>query len=303
MANLGVNFLGVDFKNPMVTASGAYGYGREYESLYPLSELGGISTKGTTLKVKDGNPPPRIAETPMGMLNSVGLQNGGIEKFLNYELPNLVTKDIRVIANIAGGTVEECVDLVKKLNGTAVDMIELNISCPNVKQGGAAFGTNPVTAGEITRAVKDATELPLMVKLSPNVTSITEIAKSVEANGADAVSLINTLLGMRIDINTRRPILKNNVGGLSGPAVFPLAVRMVWQVANAVNIPVCGMGGISSGEDAIEMMMAGASLLQVGAAIFKDAYAPVKIVREMNEWCDKNGVRDINEIIGTVKPW
>ncbi len=303
MANLGVDFLGIKFKNPIVTASGAYGYGREYESLYPLSRLGGISTKGTTINVKDGNPPPRIAETPMGMLNSVGLQNGGIDKFLNYELPNLMTKDIRIIANIAGSTVEECALLASKLNGTAVDMIELNISCPNVKQGGAAFGTDAKIAGEVTRAVRDASSLPLMVKLSPNVTSISEIAKSVEANGADAVSLINTLLGMRIDISTRRPVLKNNVGGLSGPAVFPIAVRMVWQVSNAVKIPVCGMGGISCGEDAVEMMMAGASLLQVGAAIFNDAYAPVKIIDEMNEWCDKNGVTDINEIIGTVRPW
>lgn len=303
MANLGVDFLGIKFKNPIVTASGAYGYGREYESLYPLSRLGGISTKGTTINVKDGNPPPRIAETPMGMLNSVGLQNGGIDKFLNYELPNLMTKDIRIIANIAGSTVEECALLASKLNGTVVDMIELNISCPNVKQGGAAFGTDAKIAGEVTRAVRDASSLPLMVKLSPNVTSISEIAKSVEANGADAVSLINTLLGMRIDISTRRPVLKNNVGGLSGPAVFPIAVRMVWQVSNAVKIPVCGMGGISCGEDAVEMMMAGASLLQVGAAIFNDAYAPVKIIDEMNEWCDKNGVTDINEIIGTVRPW
>lgn len=303
MANLGVDFLGIKFKNPIVTASGAYGYGREYESLYPLNRLGGISTKGTTINVKDGNPPPRIAETPMGMLNSVGLQNGGIDKFLNYELPNLMTKDIRIIANIAGSTVEECALLASKLNGTAVDMIELNISCPNVKQGGAAFGTDAKIAGEVTRAVRDASSLPLMVKLSPNVTSISEIAKSVEANGADAVSLINTLLGMRIDISTRRPVLKNNVGGLSGPAVFPIAVRMVWQVSNAVKIPVCGMGGISCGEDAVEMMMAGASLLQVGAAIFNDSYAPVKIIDEMNEWCDKNGVTDINEIIGTVRPW
>ena len=303
MANLGVDFLGIKFKNPIVTASGAYGYGREYESLYPLNRLGGISTKGTTINVKDGNPPPRIAETPMGMLNSVGLQNGGIDKFLNYELPNLMTKDIRIIANIAGSTVEECALLASKLNGTVVDMIELNISCPNVKQGGAAFGTDAKIAGEVTRAVRDASSLPLMVKLSPNVTSISEIAKSVEANGADAVSLINTLLGMRIDISTRRPVLKNNVGGLSGPAVFPIAVRMVWQVSNAVKIPVCGMGGISCGEDAVEMMMAGASLLQVGAAIFNDAYAPVKIIDEMNEWCDKNGVTDINEIIGTVRPW
>lgn len=303
MADLRVTLAGVEFKNPVIPASGTYGYGREYEALYPLSRLGGISIKGTTLNERTGNLPPRIAETPMGMLNSVGLQNGGVEKFLNYELPNLVTKDTRIVANIAGATVEECAELASKLNGTAVDMIELNISCPNVKAGGAAFGTDCTVAGQVTKAVRDASEKPLMVKLSPNVTSIVDIARSVEANGADAVSLINTLLGMRIDIRTRRPILHNNVGGLSGPAVFPVAVRMVWQVSNAVKIPVCGMGGISTAEDAIEMMMAGAQAVQVGAAIFRDPYAPVKIIDGMNEWCDRNGVKSINEIVGTVKPW
>ena len=303
MADLRVTLAGVEFKNPVIPASGTYGYGREYEALYPLSRLGGISIKGTTLNERTGNLPPRIAETPMGMLNSVGLQNGGVEKFLNYELPNLVTKDTRIVANIAGATVEECAELASKLNGTAVDMIELNISCPNVKAGGAAFGTDCTVAGQVTKAVRDASEKPLMVKLSPNVTSIVDIARSVEANGADAVSLINTLLGMRIDIRTRRPILHNNVGGLSGPAVFPVAVRMVWQVSNAVKIPVCGMGGISTAEDAIEMMMAGAQAVQVGAAIFRDPYAPVKIIDGMNEWCDKNGIKSITEIVGTVKPW
>ena len=225
------------------------------------------------------------------MLNSVGLQNGGVDKFINYELPNLVTKDTRIIANIAGSTIEECAELAEKLNGTAVDMIELNISCPNVKQGGAAFGTDCNVAGAVTKAVKDVTE------------SIVDIAKSVEANGADAVSLINTLLGMRIDIKTRRPILKNNVGGLSGPAVFPVAVRMVWQVANAVKIPVMGMGGIATWEDAIEMMMAGAGAVQVGAAIFADPYAPVKIAEGMQKFCEDNGINNISEIVGTVKPW
>ena len=303
MADLRVSFAGVEFKNPVIPASGTYGYGREYEALYPLSRLGGISVKGTTLHERTGNLPPRIAETPMGMLNSVGLQNGGAEKFIKYELPNLVTKDTRIIANIAGSTVEECAELAAMLNGTAVDMIELNISCPNVKQGGAAFGTDCTVAGAVTRAVRDASEKPLMVKLSPNVTSITEIAKSVEASGADALSLINTLLGMRIDIKTRRPVLHNNVGGLSGPAVFPVAVRMVWQVANAVKIPLCGMGGISTAEDAVEMMMAGASTVQVGAAIFRDPYAPVKIIDGLNERCDKNGVKSASEIVGTVKPW
>ena len=303
MADLRVELAGVEFKNPVIPASGTFGYGREYEDLYPLSELGGISVKGTTLHERTGNLPPRIAETPMGMLNSVGLQNGGAEKFIKYELPNLVTKGTRIVANIAGSTVEECAELAAMLNGTAVDMIELNISCPNVKQGGAAFGTDCTVAGAVTRAVRDVSEKPLMVKLSPNVTSITEIAKSVEASGADAVSLINTLLGMCIDIRTRRPVLHNNVGGLSGPAVFPVAVRMVWQVANAVKIPVCGMGGISTAEDAIEMMMAGASAVQVGAAIFRDPYAPVKIIRGMDEWCESSGIKSIKEIVGTVKPW
>ena len=303
MADLRVELAGVEFKNPVIPASGTFGYGREYEALYPLSELGGISVKGTTLHERTGNLPPRIAETPMGMLNSVGLQNGGAEKFIKYELPNLVTKGTRIVANIAGSTVEECAELAAMLNGTAVDMIELNISCPNVKQGGAAFGTDCTVAGAVTRAVREVSEKPLMVKLSPNVTSITEIAKSVEASGADAVSLINTLLGMRIDIRTRRPVLHNNVGGLSGPAVFPVAVRMVWQVANAVKIPVCGMGGISTAEDAIEMMMAGASAVQVGAAIFRDPYAPVKIIRGMDEWCESSGIKSIKEIVGTVKPW
>ena len=303
MNRINVNFCGVEFKNPVIPASGTFGYGREYEQFYPLSKLGGISVKGTTLHRREGNPGPRVAETPSGMLNSVGLQNGGVYKFINYELPNLVTKDTRIIANIAGSTIEECAELAEKLNGTAVDMIELNISCPNVKQGGAAFGTDCNVAGAVTKAVKDVTEKPLMVKLSPNVTNIVDIAKSVEANGADAVSLINTLLGMRIDIKTRRPILKNNVGGLSGPAVFPVAVRMVWQVANAVKIPVMGMGGIATWEDAIEMMMAGAGAVQVGAAIFADPYAPVKIAEGMQKFCEDNGIDNISEIVGTVKPW
>ena len=303
MADLQVNFAGVSFKNPVVPASGAFGFGREYEKLYPLSALGGISVKGMTLNPKDGNPPPRIAETPMGMLNSVGLQNPGIDAFLEKELPELSQKGTVIIANVAGSTVEDCGEMVRKIEGSAVDMIELNISCPNVKQGGAAFGTSCESAAGITAAVRKATTKPLMVKLSPNVTSITDIAKAVEAAGADAVSLINTLLGMRIDIQTRRPILKNNVGGMSGPAVFPIAVRMVWQVANAVKIPVMGMGGISTAEDAIEMMMAGASAIQVGAAIFTDPYAPVRIIEGMNQWLDEHGVLSVSDIVGTVQPW
>ncbi|MBQ9079094.1 MAG: dihydroorotate dehydrogenase [Ruminococcus sp.] len=303
MADLSVKICGVDFKNPIIPASGVFGYGHEYEELYPLSKLGGIATKGTTLNRRTGNLAPRIAETPSGMLNSVGLQNPGIDHFIEKELPYLLTKDVTILANIAGSTVEECIQVAEKLENTDVHMIELNISCPNVKQGGAAFGTSCEMAAEVTRQVRKVTSKPLIVKLSPNVTSITDIAKAVEDAGADAVSLINTLLGMRIDINTGRPILRNNVGGMSGPAVFPIAVRMVWQVANAVKIPVIGMGGVSSGADAIELMMAGASAVQVGAAIFTDPFAPVKIIDEMNDFLDRKNIASVRDIIGTVQPW
>ncbi len=303
MADLSVNICGVEFKNPVIPASGVFGYGREYEELFPLSKLGGIATKGTTITKRTGNLSPRIAEISSGMINSVGLQNPGIDYFIDTELPNLMTKDTVIIANIAGSTVDECVEIARKLDNTDVHMIELNISCPNVKQGGAAFGTSCTSAENITSEVRKATKKPLIVKLSPNVTSITDIAKAVESAGADSVSLINTLLGMKIDINTRRPVLKNNVGGMSGSAIFPLAVRMVWQTANAVNIPVIGMGGISSGKDAIEMMMAGASAVQVGAAIFTDPYAPVKIIDEMNEWLDSKNIKSVNEIVGSVEIW
>ena len=303
MADLSVTVAGVTFKNPIIPASGAFGFGREYEQFYPLSRLGGIAVKGMTLHEKAGNPPPRIAETPAGMLNSVGLQNPGIDHFIAEELPNLLTKDTRIIANVAGSTVEDCVEIAKRLEPTAVDMIELNISCPNVKQGGAAFGTSCASAADITAKVRRATTKPLMVKLSPNVTSITEIARAVEAEGADAVSLINTMLGMRIDIHTRRPILKNNVGGLSGPAVFPVALRMVWQVANAVKIPVVGMGGIAKWEDAVEMLLAGASALQMGAALFADPYAPLKVIDGLNGYLDDNHIAKVTELTGGVLPW
>lgn len=303
MSNLSVRFAGVDFKNPLIPASGAFGYGREFEHFYPISTLGGISVKGTTGTKRHGNLPPRIAETPSGMLNSVGLQNPGIDHFIKIELPNLKTKDTVIIANIAGSTAEEYREIAEKLDGTDVDMIEVNISCPNVKAGGAAFGVTCEGASQITKIVRAATKKPVMMKLSPNVTNIAEIAKAVEAEGADAVSLINTLLGMRIDIKTRRPILHNNVGGLSGPAVFPVAVRMVWQVANAVSIPVCGMGGISTWQDAVEMMMAGASTFQVGAALFADPMAPVKIIEGLEKYVRDNGLNNLQEIVGTVKPW
>jgi dihydroorotate dehydrogenase (NAD+) catalytic subunit len=303
MIDLSVNVAGVPFKNPIIPASGVFGYGHEYEALFPLSKLGGIATKGTTITPRYGNPTPRIAETPSGMLNSVGLQNPGIDAFLERELPYLLTKDTVILANIAGSTVEECVTIAERLDETDVHMIELNISCPNVKKGGAAFGVHCESAAHITSAVRKATKKPLVVKLSPNVTDITEIAKAVEAAGADAVSLINTLLGMRIDIRTKRPVLRNNVGGMSGPAVFPIAVRMVWQVANAVSIPVIGMGGVDSGEAAMEMMLAGASAVQVGAAIFTDPYAPIRIIDELQALLEAQHIADVKEIIGAVKPW
>jgi dihydroorotate dehydrogenase (NAD+) catalytic subunit len=303
MADLSVKIAGVEFKNPVIPASGAFGYGREYERFYPLSKLGGISVKGTTITKRDGNLPPRIAETPAGMLNSVGLQNPGIDHFLKWELPNLKSKDTVVIANIAGSTPDEYAEIAKKLDDTDVDMIEVNISCPNVKEGGVAFGVSCEGAAGITKIVRAATKKPVIMKLSPNVTDIASIAKAVEAEGADCVSLINTLLGMRIDINSHRPILKNNVGGLSGPAVFPVAVRMVWQVANAVKIPVIGMGGISTWEDAIEMMLAGASAIQVGAALFSNAYAPLEIIDGMNKYLDDKKIERVTDIIGKVQPW
>ncbi len=303
MAKLSVELCGVEFKNPVIAASGCFGFGREYEKMYPVSVFGGISLKGMTYEERQGNPPPRIAETPSGMLNSVGLQNPGVEAFLAHELPQIVGKDTVLIANAAGSTVEDYCALVERLSDSAVDMIELNISCPNVKHGGAAFGVSCEGAASVVRAVRRVCKKPLIVKLSPNVTDIASIAEAVEAEGADAISLINTLLGMRIDIKSRRPILRNNVGGMSGPAVFPIAVRMVWQVANRVKVPVIGLGGIEKWQDAIEMMMAGASAIQIGAALFYDPYAPIKIVEGMNSWLDRQGVKDVREIVGTVQPW
>ncbi len=303
MNKLAVNFAGVDFKNPVIPASGTFGYGKEYEEFFNLSKLGGISVKGTTEKLRTGNLPPRIAETPSGMLNSVGLQNPGVDHFIAHELPYLMGKNTVIIANMAGSTADGYREVAEKLDRTDVPMIEVNISCPNVKAGGAAFGVSCEGAAQITKIVRAATKKPIMIKLSPNVTNISEIAKAVEAEGADAVSLINTLLGMRIDIRTKRPILHNNVGGLSGPAVFPVAVRMVWQVANAVKIPVCGMGGISTWEDAVEMMMAGASTVQVGAALFNDPLAAVKIIDGLEKYVEDNHLNSINDIVGAVKPW
>ena len=279
MADLSVKVAGVSFNNPLIAASGTFGFGREYGEFYPLSKLGGISCKGITLKRRDGNPPPRIAETPSGILGTV------------------------VIANIAGNTVEEYCMMAEKLSETDTDMIELNISCPNVKSGGVQFGTSCESVGNITKEVRAHCKKPLIVKLSPNVTDIASIAQAAEAEGADAVSMINTLTGMKIDINTRRPIIHNNTGGLSGAAVFPVAVRMVWQVSNAIKIPIIGMGGITTWEDAVEMLIAGATALQIGTVLFSDPYAPIKIAEGVNKFLDDNNISSVTELTGTVRPW
>lgn len=303
MKDLSVKVAGITFPNPVIAASGTYGFGEDYAPLYPLNKLGGISCKGTTMNEKPGNLPPRIAETTAGMLNAVGLQNPGVEVFVNHYLPELKKNGNVIIANIAGAELDDYRRIAQRLDSTDVDMLELNISCPNVKQGGATWGTTCEGAAAVTKAVKSVTKKPVMVKLTPNVTNITEIAKAVEAEGADCISLINTLLGMRIDIRTKRPILHNNVGGFSGPAIFPVAVRMVWQVANAVNIDVVGMGGISTGEDAVEMMMAGAKAVQVGTAIFTDPYSPLKIIDGIERYMTENNIDSLSQISGSVKPW
>ena len=300
MADLSVNFAGVSFKNPVVVASGTFGFGREYGEFYDLSELGGICVKGLTLKPRLGNPPPRIAETPMGILNSVGFQNPGVEAFVKEELPTLRKFNLNVIANATGNTVDEFAEIAERLSEAKVDIIEVNISCPNIKEGGSAFGTSPDMAGEVTRAVKRHSTVPVMVKLSPNVTDVAEIARAVEANGADAVSLINTLLGMRIDIDTKKPILFYNTGGLSGPAILPVAVRMVWQVRNAIKLPILGMGGISKAADAVEMMMAGADIISVGTALFTDPYAPIKVRDGIKKYLEGKNTASVRELSGSV---
>ena len=298
-----VTLAGVRLKNPIVVAAGTFGFGREYGQFYALSELGGICAKGLTLHRREGNPPPRIAETPMGILNSVGLQNPGVDAFIAEELPELRRHDVAVIANISGNTPEEYGIMCEKLSCAGVDMIEVNISCPNVKAGGLAYGTKPELAAEVTRMAKEHAAVPVMVKLSPNVTDITEIARAVADAGADAISLINTLRGMRIDVNSRRPILKMNTGGLSGPAVLPIAVRMVWEVSNAVDLPILGMGGVSRGEDAAQLMLAGASAVAVGTACFADPYAPIRVRDELAEIAYRQGAEKVSDLTHAVRPW
>ncbi len=303
MSKLNVNLAGVEFNNPLIAASGCFGFGGEYSNLYPLSAFGGISLKGTTLNYKPGNPPPRVAETPGGMLNAVGLQNPGVEHFLENDLPLLKNQNTRLIANIAGSCAEDYQAVAEKLEGSDIDMIELNISCPNVKEGGVQFGTSYKSVCEITKLVRKSTTKPLIVKLTPNVTDISEMALAAESEGADCVSLINTLTGMRIDINTGRPIIRNNTGGLSGPAVLPVAIRMVWQVASKVKIPIIGLGGISTWQDAVEMLMAGATALQIGTVLFTDPYAPIKIAVGLENYMSEKGIKHISEITGSIKPW
>lgn len=303
MSDMRVNLCGVELKNPVIAASGTFGYGMEYNEFYPVSRLGGISVKGTTLKERLGNPSPRIAETPAGMLNSVGLQNPGVDMFLSVYLPWLRQQDTVVIANLAGHSVEEYAAMADKLDASGVDMVELNISCPNVKEGGVNFGTDCRMVEQVTAEVRKRCRKPLMVKLTPNVTNIGDIAAAAEAAGADCISLINTLTGMRIDIRTRHPILRNNTGGLSGPAVFPVAVRMVRDVYKRVKVPVVGMGGISTWEDAAEMMIAGAAAVQVGAANFRDPFAMVKIIEGLEAFAEKQGLDSVAQLTGSLQEW
>ena len=299
--DLSVNIAGIHFENPVIMASGTYGFGHEYSEYLDLNALGGISVKGLTLKERKGNPPPRIAETPAGILNSVGLQNPGVETFKKHDLPFLKQYRTKIIANIAGNTIEEYCEMAEILGDSGVDAIELNVSCPNVKAGGLAFGTDPKLIEEITTSVKKYCKQPLIVKLSPNVGDIKTMARAAEAAGADCVSLINTLLGMAIDIHKKKPILANNFGGLSGPAVKPVAVRMVYEAAHAVKIPVIGMGGISSGEDAIEFLLAGASAIMVGTANFVNPTVPIEIIRGIEEYMIKYGYKGLDEIIGKLE--
>lgn len=301
MANLSVTLCGVHLKNPVIAASGTYGFGREFNELYDIGAIGGVSTKGLTLEPRLGNPVPRIAESRGVILNAVGLQNPGVEHFIEHDLDWLKSTGTAVIANVAGKTLDDYANICANLDGR-VDMIELNISCPNVKSGGMAFGIKPETVEAVTRYASSALKsTPLIVKLSPNVESIAENARAVERGGADCISLINTLTGMAIDIERRRPIIANNTGGVSGAGVKPIAVRMVYEASQAVKIPVIGMGGITCAEDAIEFLMAGATAVQVGTANFTDPYAMPKIIKGLNDWCDKHNVVNVSELTGVLQ--
>ena len=303
--DLSVEIAGVKLKNPVVTASGTCGFGREYLPYYSLAAIGAITTKGVCLNPKEGNKTPRVAETPSGMLNSIGLQNPGVKYFIENELPNIKKYDTKIIVNIFGSSVKEYCEVAEILSDTQIDMLEVNISCPNLEKGkgGIYFGTDPKMAEEITKSVKKYAKKPMSVKLSPNVTDITEIAKAVENGGADCISMINTLVGMRIDINTKRPVLKNNIGGLSGAAIKPIAVRMIWQVRNSVKLPIIGMGGIRNGEDAVELMLAGANAVGVGTASFNDPQTVLKVIDGISEYLAVNNIKSVKELTGSVMVW
>ncbi len=288
-------------KNPVMTASGTFGYGEEFADFVDLNRLGGIVVKGTTGECRQGNPYPRMAETPSGMLNAVGLQNVGVDAFCEHVYDRIKDIDTNIIVNVSGSSIEEYCEVAEKINALEhIPAIELNISCPNVKKGGMGFGTNPDMAAQVVGAVRKVYRKTMIVKLTPNVTSIVDIAKAVQDAGADSVSLINTMLGMAIDVEHRRPYLSTVTGGLSGPCVKPVAVRMVWQVAHAVKIPVVGLGGISTASDALEFLMAGAHAIEVGTANFVDPAVTMKIIAGLEDYCNRHGIRDINEIIGII---
>lgn len=301
MADLSTSIHNLQLKNPVMLASGTCGFAEEINEFYDISKLGGVFLKGTTLRNRDGNAYPRMAETASGMLNAVGLQNKGIDYFIEHIYPRIRESDTALIVNVNGSTVEEYVEVTEKVNALEnIPAIELNISCPNVKEGGMAFGITCAGAETVTRAVRRAYDKTLIVKLSPNVTDITEIARAVVEEGADSVSLVNTFLGMAVDAETRKPLLSTVTGGLSGPAIKPLALRMVWQVARAVNVPVIGMGGIMNAADALEFLIAGASAVQVGTAVFKDPLVPLKIINGLNEYIDRHGMDSVRELIGSL---
>ena len=301
MADLNININGLPLKNPVLTASGTFGYGTEFQDFIDLERLGGFIVKGTTLKHREGNPYPRMAETPSGMLNAVGLQNKGVDYFIEHIYPTIKDINSNILVNVSGSTIADYVATAEKINALDhIPAIELNISCPNVKEGGMAFGTSCVSASEVVKEVRKVYKKHLMVKLSPNVTSIQEIALAVEGAGADSVSLINTLMGMAVNVKTRKPVLSTVTGGLSGPCVKPVALRMVWQVAKVVKIPVVGLGGISCANDAIEFLLAGASAIQIGTANFIDPTVTIKVIDGINNYLDLNGFKSVKEIIGLI---
>ncbi len=300
--DLTVNIGSLRLANPVMTASGTFGYAKEFEQLVDLNRLGAVIVKGISLESREGNPPPRIVETPCGMLNAIGLQNVGVDRFISEKNDYLSGLECPVIVNILGDSLDEYEEITKRLRGvSSVAALEVNISCPNVKKGGVAFGTDPKMAASVTKVVKQQADVPVMVKLSPNVTDVTRVAVAVEEAGADSISLINTLIGMAIDLNTRKPKLGNVIGGLSGPAIKPVALRMVYQVAQTVSIPVIGIGGIETAEDALEFMVAGATAIQVGTANFVNPRATEEIVEEIEDYGEKNNLRSISDIIGTLE--